>query len=95
MVVVIDSPDFTHRVAQGIKARDSSIRTVDYVAPQVWAWRKGRVKTMRRVIAQIERVAASESRICIYGETGTGKELVARTIHDKSPRTGAPFITLN
>jgi len=35
--------------------------------------------TMRRVMAQIERVAASEARICIYGETGTGKELVART----------------
>jgi two-component system nitrogen regulation response regulator NtrX len=52
-------------------------------------------ETMRRVIAQIERVAASESRICIYGETGTGKELVARTIHEKSPRAAAPFVTLN
>src|ERR1700692_1796236 len=40
---------------------------------------------MRRVMAQIERVAASETRICIYGETGTGKELVARTLHEKSP----------
>jgi DNA-binding NtrC family response regulator len=40
---------------------------------------------MRRVMAQIERVAASEARICIYGETGTGKELVARTLHEKSP----------
>lgn len=52
-------------------------------------------ETMRRVITQIERVAASESRICIYGETGTGKELVARTIHDKSTRASGPFITLN
>jgi two-component system nitrogen regulation response regulator NtrX len=52
-------------------------------------------ETMRRVMAQIERVAASESRICIYGETGTGKELVARTLHEKSPRCNAPFITLN
>jgi DNA-binding NtrC family response regulator len=52
-------------------------------------------ETMRRVIAQIERVAASESRICIYGETGTGKELVARTIHEKSQRASGPFITLN
>jgi FixJ family two-component response regulator len=40
-------------------------------------------ETMRRVMAQIERVAASEARICIYGETGTGKELVARTLHEK------------
>jgi DNA-binding NtrC family response regulator len=51
--------------------------------------------TMRRVMAQIERVAASESRICIYGETGTGKELVARTLHEKSPRCNGPFVTLN
>src|SRR5882724_10586296 len=39
---------------------------------------------MRRVMAQVERVASSESRVCILGETGTGKELVARTIHDRS-----------
>jgi lipid-A-disaccharide synthase len=45
-VVVIDSPDFTHRVARGVKARDASIRTVDYVAPQVWASRAYRAKAM-------------------------------------------------
>jgi DNA-binding NtrC family response regulator len=50
---------------------------------------------MRRVMAQLERVAASESRVCILGETGTGKELVARTIHEKSARAGGPFVTLN
>jgi DNA-binding NtrC family response regulator len=51
--------------------------------------------TMRRVMAQVERVAASETRVCILGETGTGKELVARTLHERSPRAGAPFVTLN
>ncbi|MCX7282017.1 MAG: lipid-A-disaccharide synthase [Alphaproteobacteria bacterium] len=45
-VVVIDSPDFTHRVARGIKKRDPSISTVDYVAPQVWASRAYRAKAM-------------------------------------------------
>jgi two-component system nitrogen regulation response regulator NtrX len=50
---------------------------------------------MQRVMAQVERVAASETRICILGETGTGKELVARTIHERSPRAGAAFVTLN
>ncbi|HKT51907.1 MAG TPA: sigma-54 dependent transcriptional regulator, partial [Candidatus Angelobacter sp.] len=50
---------------------------------------------MRRLLAQVERVAASESRVCILGETGTGKELIARTIHDKSPRHEGPYITLN
>jgi two-component system nitrogen regulation response regulator NtrX len=52
-------------------------------------------EAMRRVMAQLERVAASESRVCIFGETGTGKELVARTIHERSPRAGGPFVTLN
>ena len=52
-------------------------------------------ETMRRVMAQLERVAASESRVCIFGETGTGKELVARTIHERSPRAAGPFVTLN
>ena len=52
-------------------------------------------ETMRRVMAQIERVAASETRVCIYGETGTGKELVARTLHEKSHRAAGPFVTLN
>ncbi len=52
-------------------------------------------ETMKKVMAQVERVAASETRVCILGETGTGKELVARTLHEKSPRAGGPFVTLN
>jgi len=50
---------------------------------------------MARLAAQIERVAASETRVCILGETGTGKELVARAIHEKSPRRENAFVTLN
>ena len=50
---------------------------------------------MERLIEQINRVAASETRVCILGETGTGKELVARTLHERSPRRNAPFVTLN
>src|SRR5580658_3814119 len=50
---------------------------------------------MERLMAQIRRVAASETRVCILGETGTGKELVARTLHENSPRHSGPFITLN
>ena len=50
---------------------------------------------MRRVLAQVERVAASETRVCIFGETGTGKELIARTLHARSPRSHGPFVTLN
>jgi DNA-binding NtrC family response regulator len=50
---------------------------------------------MRKLLAQVERVAASETRICILGETGTGKELIARTIHEKSSRHDGPYVTLN
>ncbi len=56
----------------------------------VWAG-----EAMKKVMAQVDRVAASETRVCILGETGTGKELVARTLHDKSPRASGPFVALN
>jgi DNA-binding NtrC family response regulator len=56
----------------------------------VWAG-----EAMRRVMAQVERVAAGETRVCILGETGTGKELVARTLHERSPRASGPFVTVN
>jgi len=55
-------------------------------------WASG---AMREVMAQVEQVAASETRVCIRGETGTGKELIARTLHEKSPRQGAAFVSLN
>ncbi len=50
---------------------------------------------MREVMAQVEHVAPSETRICIRGETGTGKELIARTLHEKSSRQAGPFVSLN
>jgi two-component system nitrogen regulation response regulator NtrX len=50
---------------------------------------------MREVMAQIDHVAAAETRVCIRGETGTGKELVARALHEKSPRHSGPFVSLS
>ncbi|HUB77304.1 MAG TPA: sigma-54 dependent transcriptional regulator [Bryobacteraceae bacterium] len=52
-------------------------------------------EAMRRVMAQVDRVAASEARVCILGETGTGKELIARALHERSARREGPFVTLN
>ncbi|HWC98832.1 MAG TPA: sigma-54 dependent transcriptional regulator [Candidatus Sulfopaludibacter sp.] len=54
-----------------------------------------RSEAMRHVMAQVDRVAASEARVCILGETGTGKELIARALHERSARRDGPFITLN
>jgi lipid-A-disaccharide synthase len=45
-LVIIDSPDFTHRVARRVRARNPAIPIVDYVSPQLWAWRPGRARTM-------------------------------------------------
>jgi lipid-A-disaccharide synthase len=46
VLVIIDSPDFTHRVARRVRARDPAIPIVDYVSPSVWAWRPGRARAM-------------------------------------------------
>jgi two-component system, NtrC family, nitrogen regulation response regulator NtrX len=50
---------------------------------------------MKEVMAQVEQVAASETRVCVRGETGTGKELIARTLHERSPRQNGPFVSIN
>jgi lipid-A-disaccharide synthase len=53
MLVIIDSPDFTHRVARRVRARDPSIPIVDYVSPSVWAWRPGRALAMRKYVDHV------------------------------------------
>jgi lipid-A-disaccharide synthase len=53
VLVIIDSPDFTQRVARRVRARDPAIPIVNYVAPTVWAWRPGRARAMRRYVDQV------------------------------------------
>ncbi|MCC8980243.1 lipid-A-disaccharide synthase [Bradyrhizobium acaciae] len=53
MLVIIDSPDFTHRVARRVRARNPNIPIVDYVSPSVWAWRPGRARAMRRYVDHV------------------------------------------
>jgi lipid-A-disaccharide synthase len=55
LLVIIDSPEFTHRVARKVRARAPRIPIVDYVCPSVWAWRPGRAPAMR---AYVDRVLA-------------------------------------
>jgi two-component system response regulator GlrR len=54
-----------------------------------------RSSSMEDLLAQARRVAASDASVCLYGASGTGKELLARAIHRASPRAGAPFIAVN
>ncbi|GAB1716093.1 MAG: lipid-A-disaccharide synthase [Nitrobacter sp.] len=53
MLVIIDSPDFTHRVARRVRARCPVLPIVDYVSPSVWAWRPGRAKAMRSYVDHV------------------------------------------
>jgi lipid-A-disaccharide synthase len=52
-LVIIDSPDFTHRVARQVRAAAPSIPIIDYVSPSVWAWRPGRARAMRAFIDHV------------------------------------------
>src|SRR5713101_5739438 len=55
----------------------------------------GRSSVLRRVLQMIETVASGDSTVLLLGETGTGKELIARAIHSHSPRRDRPFVKLN
>jgi len=55
----------------------------------------GKSASLRRVLKQVETVSPTDSTVLIYGDTGTGKELIARAIHDLSPRRSKPFVKLN
>jgi lipid-A-disaccharide synthase len=53
ILVIIDSPDFTHRVARRVRAKDPAIPIVNYVSPTVWAWRPGRARAMRKYVDHV------------------------------------------
>ncbi len=63
------------------RLEDENRRLRQRAGKQELIWKSA---VMQGVMAKVERVAASETRVAILGETGTGKELIARTLHDKS-----------
>ena len=55
----------------------------------------GRAPALKSVLVDVELVAQTDSTVLVLGETGTGKELIARAVHNVSARRGRPFIKLN
>ena len=53
ILFTVDSPDFTLRVAERVKKINNNIKTIHYVAPQIWIWREGRVKKFKKFIDHI------------------------------------------
>nr|HEV8009132.1 lipid-A-disaccharide synthase [Bradyrhizobium sp.] len=63
ILVIIDSPDFTHRVARRVRARDPSLPIVDYVSPSVWAWRPGRARAMLGYVDHVLALLPFEPKV--------------------------------
>src|SRR6202043_1517474 len=104
ILVIIDSPDFTHRGARRVRARDPAIPIIDYVSPSVWAWRPGRARAMRiyvdHVLALLPFEPEEYRRLrgppCSYvGHPLTGQTATLRPNADEQKRrTEAPPVLL-
>src|SRR5580704_15195966 len=62
-LVIVDSPDFTHRVARKVRRLEPSIPILDYVSPTVWAWRAGRARAMRAYVDQVLAILPFEPEV--------------------------------
>ena len=96
----LDKPLDTDRVLltlrnalQHVDLTSENVRLRDEV--QVRQEMVGSSRAIKLVLERIERVAPTPARVLITGENGTGKELVARAIHARSPRSGRPFVEVN
>lgn len=91
VLVIIDSPDFTHRVAKRVRARLPNLPVVDYVSPTVWAWRPGRAAKMRtyvdHVLALLPFEPEAHRRLGGPDCTYVGHPLIER-IGEMRPRAG-------
>lgn len=91
ILVIIDSPDFTHRVAKAVRKRAPEIPVVDYVSPSVWAWRPGRARKMRayvdHLLALLPFEPEAHRRLGGPPTTYVGHPLIER-IHEFRPAPG-------
>lgn len=104
VLVIIDSPDFTQRVAKRVHKRDASIPIVNYVSPTVWAWRPGRARAMRayvdHVLALLPFEPAAHQRLGGPPCTYVGHPLIEQidtlrpNIEEQARRDGKPPVLL-
>jgi lipid-A-disaccharide synthase len=91
ILIIIDSPDFTHRVAQAVRGRAPQIPIVDYVSPSVWAWRPGRAPKMRayvdHLLALLPFEPEAHERLGGPPTTYVGHPLIER-LDDIRPKAG-------
>jgi formate hydrogenlyase transcriptional activator len=82
---------------QDLRGRDRQENVGDYAVEVTHNFEEiiGSSPAMKRVMGQVEVVAPTDATVLILGETGTGKELIARAVHRLSPRRHLPFVTLN
>jgi DNA-binding NtrC family response regulator/signal transduction histidine kinase len=94
-----DIEELRRRVANLIKLVDLSQENArlrrELVADGQFGRLLGTSAAMRRVFELTERVAPTDATVLILGESGTGKDLLAQEIHDRSPRAGRPFVAVN
>lgn len=83
-VVLIDSPDFTHRIAQRLKRIDPSIVTINYVAPQVWASRSYRARKMARYFDLVLALLPFEAPF--FEKYGLRATMVGHPVIERAPR---------
>jgi lipid-A-disaccharide synthase len=86
ILFTVDSPDFTLRVAERVKKKNSNIKTIHYVAPQVWAWREGRVKKIKKFIDHILLLFSFEKKYFEKEQVScefVGHPLLEEKINDK------------
>ncbi|MFV0256003.1 MAG: lipid-A-disaccharide synthase, partial [Candidatus Liberibacter solanacearum] len=63
VLLIVDNPDFTHRVAKRIRKRLPQLSIVNYVCPSVWAWREGRARNMRSYIDHVISILPFEAEV--------------------------------
>jgi lipid-A-disaccharide synthase len=80
ILFTVDSPDFTLRVAKIVKNKNPDIKTVHYVAPQVWVWRKNRVKKIKKFIDHILLLFSFEKKY--FDKEGVSCEFVGHPLLD-------------